>query len=175
MMRFYDPETGRVEIGGTDARAIRTASLRENQGYVAQETHLFEGTLRDNLLLGNENATDEAIARALKDANLDGFVARLDKGLDTPVGELGGTLSGGERQRLGLARVFLHDANLVLLDEPTSNLDALSEAAVMKAIADKRASGDGATYILVSHRASTYGFADKTVNLAKTGAARGAR
>jgi ATP-binding cassette subfamily B protein len=175
MMRFYDPSDGSVRIGGTDARDIETASLRENQGYVAQETHLFEGTLRENLLLGNEAATDEEIARALEDAALSDFVARLDKGLDTPVGELGSTLSGGERQRLGLARVFLHDANLVLLDEPTSNLDALSEAAVMKAIADKRAAGDGATYVLVSHRASTCGFADKTFNLAKTGAAHGTR
>ena len=124
---------------------------------MTQDTHLFEGTLRDNLLLAKPDATDEEVRAACEKAALLDFLSQLPKGLDTPVGELGDSLSGGERQRVGLARVFLHNAPFVLLDEPTSNLDSLTEASVLKALADFR---EGKTIVLVSHRASTCAFAD---------------
>ena len=124
---------------------------------MTQETHLFTGTIRDNIMLARPSATEADLERACKKAAILDFVRRLPRGFDTPVGELGDTLSGGERQRIGLARVFLHDAPFVLLDEPTSNLDSLSEAAVLRALAQGRA---GKTVVLVSHRASTAAIAD---------------
>lgn len=157
MMRFWDPTDGSVRINGQDLRTVETVSLRATEGYLTQTAQLFCGTLRDNLAIAKADATDDELLAALHDAALDGLLARLPHGLDTPVAELGSSLSGGERQRLGLARVFLHDASLVLLDEPTSNLDALSEASVMEAIA--RSKGRR-TVVLVSHRTSTTGFAD---------------
>ncbi|MBC2888881.1 thiol reductant ABC exporter subunit CydC [Gordonibacter massiliensis (ex Traore et al. 2017)] len=161
-MRFWDAEKGVVEVSGCDVRRVDTASLREAEGFMTQETHLFEGTVRDNLVLARPDATDEQLADACAKASLAGFVERLPQGLDTPVGELGDALSGGERQRIGLARVFLHDAPFVLLDEPTSNLDSLNEAAVLRALADNRA---GKTVLLVSHRASAAAVADRTYSV----------
>ena len=159
LMRFWDPTAGEVRVGGRDARSLATSSLRACESYMTQDTHLFVGTLRDNLLVAREDATEGELARACEQAALTALVDRLPAGLDTPVAELGDSLSGGERQRIGLARVFLHDAPLVLLDEPTSNLDALSEAAVMRAVARLREAGK--TVVLVSHRASTVRFADR--------------
>lgn len=124
---------------------------------MTQETHLFAGTIAENILIAKPDATPDELAEACRKAALSGLVERLGKGLDTPVGELGETLSGGERQRIGLARVFLHDAPFVLLDEPTSNLDSLNEAAVLRALAEGRT---GKTIVLVSHRASTAAIAD---------------
>ena len=124
---------------------------------MTQDTHLFAGTIRDNLLIARQDADDAAVREAVRKAALDGFVDKLPRGLDTPVGELGDALSGGERQRVGLARVFLHDAPFVLLDEPTSNLDALNEAAVLRALSDNKA---GKTIVLVSHRPSASKVAD---------------
>ena len=129
---------------------------------MTQETHLFAGTVRDNLLVAKADATDAELMAALGKASLAELVERLPRGLDTPVGELGATLSGGERQRLGLARVFLHDAPFVLLDEPTSNLDSLNEAAVLRALSENRA---GKTVVLVSHRASAAAVADVTYSV----------
>lgn len=162
MMRFWDPTDGSVRVNGHDLRRVDTKSLRATEGYLTQTAQLFCGTLRDNLTIAKPNATDAELERALADAALDGLVERLPQGLDTPVAELGSSLSGGERQRLGLARVFLHDASLVLLDEPTSNLDALSEASVMEAIARNKGQR---TVVLVSHRTSTTGFADATFSV----------
>lgn len=157
LMRFWDPAAGSVELSGVDLRRVNTASLRTAEGYMTQETHLFSGTIGENILLARPEATRAELEEACAKAALSELVDKLPKGLDTPVGELGGALSGGERQRVGLARVFLHDAPFVLLDEPTSNLDALNEAAVLKALSDFRA---GKTIVLVSHRASTCAFAD---------------
>lgn len=157
LMRFWDATRGVVEVSGTDVRRINTASLREVEGYMTQETHLFAGTIGENILIAKPNATPEELAEACRKAALAGLIERLPEGLSTPVGELGETLSGGERQRIGLARVFLHDAPFVLLDEPTSNLDSLNEAAVLRALAEGR---EGRTIVLVSHRASTAAIAD---------------
>lgn len=157
LMRFWDPTRGTIEVSGTDVRHVNTASLRDAQGYMTQETHLFAGTVGENLLIAKPNATPDELAEACRKAALTDFVARLPKGLNTPVGELGATLSGGERQRIGLARVFLHDAPFVLLDEPTSNLDSLNEAAVLQALAEGR---EGCTVVLVSHRPSASAIAD---------------
>lgn len=161
-MRFWDAEKGVVEVSGRDVRRVNTASLREVEGFMTQDTHLFEGTIRDNLVLARPDAAEAELADAVRKASLADLVERLPQGLDTPVGELGDTLSGGERQRIGLARVFLHDAPLVLLDEPTSNLDSLNEAAVLRALAENR---DGKTVLIVSHRASAAAIADRTFSV----------
>lgn len=157
LMRFWDATRGVVEVSGTDVRRVNTSSLRDAQGYMTQETHLFTGTIGENILIAKPNATPEELTEACRKAALCSLLERLPQGLDTPVGELGETLSGGERQRIGLARVFLHDAPFVLLDEPTSNLDSLNEAAVLRALVEGR---EGKTVVLVSHRASTAGIAD---------------
>lgn len=157
LMRFWDVTDGSIDLSGTDIRRVNTASLRGNESYLTQDTHLFAGTVRENLTLVKPNASDADLDEACRKASLLDLIKRLPKGYDTPVGELGDTLSGGERQRLGLARVFLYDAPFVLLDEPTSNLDSLNEAAVLSALEDGRA---GKTIVLVSHRASTCRFAD---------------
>ena len=161
-MRFWDVSSGAIEVSGRDVRRVATASLREVEGFMTQETHLFAGTVRDNLAFAKPGASDAEIMAACEKASIAGFVRRLPAGLDTQVGELGDALSGGERQRLGLARVFLHDAPFVLLDEPTSNLDALNEAAVLRALADNRA---GKTVLLVSHRPSAAAIADATYSV----------
>ena len=105
-----------MEVSGRDVRRVNTASLRNAEGFMTQETHLFEGTIRDNLVLARPGATDDQLADACAKASLSDLVERLPQGLDTRVGELGDALSGGERQRIGLARVFLHDAPFALLD-----------------------------------------------------------
>lgn len=161
-MRFWDADRGTIEVSRHDIRRVNTASLRGCEGFMTQETHLFEGTLRDNLLLARPDATDAQLARAIASASLPGLIERLPQGLDTPLGELGSGLSGGERQRLGLARVFLHDAPFALLDEPTSNLDSLNEAAVLRALADNRA---GKTILIVGHRESVAAIADRTYSM----------
>lgn len=161
-MRFWDVSSGAIEVSGRDVRRVATASLRQVEGFMTQETHLFAGTVRDNLAFAKPGASDEEIMVACEKASIADFVRRLPAGLDTQVGELGDALSGGERQRLGLARVFLHDAPFVLLDEPTSNLDALNEAAVLRALADNRL---GKTVLLVSHRPSAAAIADATYSV----------
>ena len=127
------------------------------ESFVTQETHLFHDSIRNNLRIAKLDATDAEIIAACKKASVHDFIMSLPQGYDTPVGELGGTLSGGERQRLGLARAFLHDAPFMLLDEPTSNLDSLNEAVILKSLHEER---KGKTVVLVSHRKSTMGIAD---------------
>ena len=139
-----------------------TQNLRDMESFVTQETHLFHDSLRNNLRIAKLDATDEEIIAACKKAAVHNFIMTLPKGYDTPVGELGGTLSGGERQRLGLARAFLHDAPLMLLDEPTSNLDSLNEAVILKSLGQER---DGKTVVLVSHRQSTMRIADRVYSV----------
>ena len=156
-MRFWDPSDGCIRVSGQDIRGVNTESLRAIEGYMTQETHLFSGTVGDNITFAKPDATPEELAEACRKAALTGLIERLPQGLDTSVGELGDTLSGGERQRIGLARMFLHDAPFVLLDEPTSNLDSLNEAAVLRALLDAR---QGKTVVLVSHRASTAAICD---------------
>ena len=157
LMRFWDVQKGRVCLSGTDVSSINTGNLREMESFVTQETHLFHDSIKNNLRIARLDATDDEIVAACKKAAVHEFIMTLPQGYDTPVGELGDTLSGGERQRLGLARAFLHDAPLMLLDEPTSNLDSLNEAVILKSLHEQCA---GKTVVLVSHRASTMRIAD---------------
>ena len=157
LMRFWDVQKGRVRLSDTDVSHINTANLRDMESFVTQETHLFHDSIKNNLRIAKLNATDDEIVAACKKAAMHDFIMTLPQGYDTPVGELGDTLSGGERQRLGLARAFLHNAPLMLLDEPTSNLDSLNEALILKSLHEQRA---GKTVVLVSHRASTMRIAD---------------
>lgn len=163
LMRFWDPTAGTITVSGVDARRINTASLRGHEAYMTQDTHLFCGTVRENLLVARADATDAELLDACRSASLTTLIDRLPQGLDTPVAELGDSLSGGERQRIGLARIFLNDAPFILLDEPTSALDALNEASVMKAVDELKRRGK--TIVLVSHRASTCAFADRSLSV----------
>mgnify|MGYP003158610554 FL=1 len=163
LMRFWDPTAGAITVSGVDARRINTASLRSHEAYMTQDTHLFCGTVRENLLVARADATDAKLLDACQSASLTALIDRLPQGLDTPVAELGDSLSGGERQRIGLARIFLSDAPFILLDEPTSALDALNEAAVMQAVDELKRRGK--TIVLVSHRASTCAFADRSLSV----------
>ena len=163
LMRFWDPIDGAITMSGVDARRINTTSLRSHEAYMTQDTHLFCGTVRENLLVAHANATDAELLDVCRSASLTALIDRLPQGLDTPVAELGDSLSGGERQRIGLARIFLSDAPFILLDEPTSALDALNEAAVMRAVDELKRRGK--TIVLVSHRASTCAFADRSLSV----------
>lgn len=156
-LRFWQVEQGQVQISGRSVEHINTGDLRRMQALVTQETHLFHDSIRNNLRIAKQDATDEELVAACKKASLHDFIAALPQGYDTPVGELGDTLSGGERQRLGLARAFLHDAPFLLLDEPTSNLDSLNEAVILQALEQEHGRR---TVVLVSHRVSTMGIAD---------------
>jgi len=156
-MRFWQVQQGEVKISGKNVDAINTSNLRDLESFVTQETHLFHDSIRNNLRIARLDATDDEIIAACKKASVHDFIMSLPKGYDTEVGELGDTLSGGERQRLGLARAFLHDAPFLLLDEPTSNLDSLNEAVILKSLHEECADK---TVVLVSHRKSTMGIAD---------------
>ena len=166
LMRFWDVQSGTVALSGTDIRRIKTDALRAGESYVTQETALFRDTIAHNIAVGKPGASREEIINAAKKASLHEFVASLPNGYDTEVGELGATLSGGERQRIGLARAFLHDAPLMLLDEPTSNLDALNEGIILKSL--KETSKDK-TVVIVSHRRSTLNIARAVVEMQKDG------
>ena len=156
-MRFWQVQQGEVKISEKNVDDINTSNLRCLESFVTQETHLFHDSIRNNLRLAKLDATDDEIIAACKKASVHDFIMSLPKGYDTEVGELGDTLSGGERQRLGLARAFLHDAPFMLLDEPTSNLDSLNEAVILKSLHEECS---GKTVVLVSHRKSTMGIAD---------------
>lgn len=156
-MRFWEPQRGEVKVSGRSVGDINTANLRNMESFVTQETHLFHDSIKNNLRIAKLDTTDGEIIAACKKASVHDFIMTLPQGYDTPVGELGDTLSGGERQRLGLARAFLHDAPFLLLDEPTSNLDSLNEAVILRSL---REEGRGKTVVLVSHRASTMRIAD---------------
>lgn len=152
LMRFWDPQTGTVSISGKNIKDWNTAHLRNCESYMTQETHLFHDTIENNIRLAKWDATQQEIEDACKKASIHDFIMQLPNGYKTQVGELGDTLSGGERQRIGLARAFLHDAPLMLLDEPTSNLDSLNEAVILKSLKEQQTDK---TVILVSHREST--------------------
>lgn len=156
-MRFWQVQQGAIEISGRNVDEINTSNLREMESFVTQETHLFHDSIRNNLRIAKLDATEEEIIAACQKASVHEFIMSLPKGYDTEVGELGDTLSGGERQRLGLARAFLHDAPFMLLDEPTSNLDSLNEAVILKSLHEEC---EKKSVVLVSHRKSTMGIAD---------------
>lgn len=160
LMRFWKTDEGSIEISGRSIDSINTSDLRQMEGYMTQETVLFKGTVEENIRIAKLDASREQIELACKKAALHDFIMSLPNGYDTDVGELGETLSGGERQRIGLARAFLHGAPFLLLDEPTSNLDSLNEAVILRSLKQE---ADGRTVLLVSHRASTVRIADERV------------
>lgn len=157
LMRFWDVKDGSVSVDGTDVRKIPTRHLRDMESYVTQETHLFHDSIANNIAIAKPGATREEIMEAAKKASIHDFIMTLPKGYDTEVGELGDTLSGGEKQRIGIARAFLHDAPMILMDEPTSNLDSLNEGIILKSLKE---SARKKTVVLVSHRVSTMNVAE---------------
>ena len=157
LMRFWDVQDGSVSVDGTDVRKIPTKHLRDMESYVTQETHLFHDSIANNIAIAKPGASREEIMEAAKKASIHDFIMTLPKGYDTEVGELGDTLSGGEKQRIGIARAFLHDAPMILMDEPTSNLDSLNEGIILKSLKE---SAKKKTVVLVSHRVSTMNVAD---------------
>ena len=162
LMRFRSTKQGTVRISGRSVEDINTVNLREIESYMTQETQLFKDTVAGNIRIAKLDATQEEIEAACKKASIHDFIMTLPKGYETEVGELGETLSGGERQRIGLARVFLHDAPFMLLDEPTSNLDSLNEAVILRSLKEESA---GKTVVLVTHRKSTARIADEVVSM----------
>ena len=163
-MRFWDVDAGNISVAGMDVRDLNTKSLRRVEGYVTQDTQLFNDTIENNLRIAKPDATHEEIVQAAKEASLHDFIESLEHGYETNVGELGDRLSGGERQRIGIARAFLHEAPLLLLDEPTSNLDSLNEGIILKSLDAKR---KGKSIIIVSHRKSTMAIADVVYQMEK--------
>ena len=157
LMRFWDTKKGEVSVSNKNIKDINTNCLRDIESYVTQDTSIFQDTIENNIKIAKFDATREEVIEACKKASLHDFIMTLPKGYDTDVGELGETLSGGERQRISIARSFLHESDLILLDEPTSNLDSLNEAIILKSIKDN---SDEKTVVLVSHRASTLNISD---------------
>ena len=157
LMRFWDVQDGNVSVDSTDVRKIPTKHLRDMESYVTQETHLFHDSIANNIEVAKPGASREEIMEAAKKASIHDFIMTLPKEYDTEVGELGDTLSGGEKQRIGIARAFLHECPLILLDEPTSNLDSLNEGIILKSLKE---SAEKKTVVLVSHRVSTMNVAD---------------
>lgn len=157
LMRFWTVGDGEIRISDRNINAVNTENLRRLESYVTQETHLFHDSIRNNLRIAKLDATDDEIIAACKKASVHDFIMTLPEGYATEVGELGEKLSGGERQRLGLARAFLSDAPFMLLDEPTSNLDSINEATILRSLDEAR---EGKTVVLVSHRKSTMGICD---------------
>jgi subfamily B ATP-binding cassette protein MsbA len=160
--RFYDPSAGKVLVDGVDVRDFRLQALRNQIGYVLQETVLFRGTVRDNIAYGRAGATDEEIEKAAKLANADEFIARMPNGYQTFVGDRGDTLSGGQRQRIGIARAVIRNNPILILDEPTAALDTESERLVIQALERLM---KGRTVLTIAHRLSTIRDADKIIVL----------
>ena len=164
LMRFWDVNQGKITIGDSNVKELNTSNLRTMQSYVTQDTVVFHDSIEKNILIANLKASHEDVVKACKKANIHDFIMTLPNGYDTTVEELGESLSGGERQRLALARAFLHDADCILLDEPTSNLDALNEAAILQNLQQQK----DKTIVLVSHRPSTLKIADHTIEMGNT-------
>ena len=160
LMRFWDPDTGNVKLKGVDLKDYNLATLRAQISLVAQDTYLFNDTLRANILIARPEATESELKKAIRNAALDGMIATLPDGLETKVGERGTSLSGGQRQRVAIARAFLKDAPLLILDEATSHLDAVNETAIRKQLETLKVNR---TTIIIAHRLSTVRDADKIV------------
>ena len=162
LMRFWDVNKGNIKISEENVKEIPTKTLRNIQSYVTQETELFHDSIANNIAIGKPGAAREEIIKAAKKASIHDMIMSLPNGYDTEVGELGDTLSGGEKQRIGIARAFLHDSPMLLLDEPTSNLDSLNEGIILKSLKEE---SRGRTVVLVSHRESTMGIADEVYHM----------
>lgn len=164
LMRFWEKDSGSIEYDGTDVDRINSDSLTDNVAMVSQSTYLFDESIADNLRIAKYDATDEELKEASRKASVHEFIESLPDGYDTKVGALGDNLSAGEKQRIGLARAFLHDGRLILLDEPTSNVDSINEGMILKALKDCRSDK---AIILVSHRESTMAIADRVYKIEK--------
>ena len=162
LMRFYDPKSGSIKINGETLPNINTRSLRDNMAYITQQTYIFNETIEENIRLARRDATLEEIMEAAKKASIHDFILSLSEGYQTKMTELGGNLSDGEKQRIGIARAFLHNAPIILLDEPTSNLDSLNEAMILKSLLNVKAEK---LIILVSHRQSTMAICDQVIGI----------
>ena len=162
LMRFYDPKSGSIKINGETLPNINTRSLRDNMAYITQQTYIFNETIEENIRLARRDATLEEMMEAAKKASIHDFILSLPEGYQTKMTELGGNLSDGEKQRIGIARAFLHNAPIILLDEPTSNLDSLNEAMILKSLLNVKAEK---LIILVSHRQSTMAICDQVIGI----------
>lgn len=162
IMRFWNVDRGEISIGDKNVKTIPTKTLRKSQTLVSQDTFLFNDTILNNIKMGDKNATYDDVVKAAKKASIHEFIMKLPKGYDTNVGELGGNLSSGEKQRLSIARAFLRDSDILILDEPTSNLDTLNEASILKSINDEC---KDKTIVMVSHRKSSSAICDKRFEL----------
>lgn len=161
LMCFWDVNKGNIKISEENVKEIPTKTLRNTQSYVTQETELFHDSIANNIAIGKQGAAREEIIKAAQKASIHDMIMSLPNGYDTEVGELGDTLSGGEKQRIGIARAFLHDSPMLLLDEPTSNLDSLNEGIILKSLKEE----SKGTVVLVSHRESTMGIADDVYHM----------
>lgn len=162
IMRFYAPQVGAIKINGLNIEQINTTSLRENIAYITQQTYIFNQSIYENLALANRKATQADIEEACRKAHIHDFILSLPDGYNTVITEMGSSLSDGEKQRIGIARAFLHNAPIILLDEPTSNLDSLNEAIILQSLLKAKADK---IMILVSHRKSTMSICDQIINL----------
>ena len=162
LMRFYDPKSGSIKINSETLPNINTRSLRDNMAYITQQTYIFNETIEENIRLARRDATLEEIMESAKKASIHYFILSLPQGYQTKMTELGGNLSDGEKQRISIARAFLHNAPIILLDEPTSNLDSLNEAMILKSLLDVKAEK---LIILVSHRQSTMAICDQVIGI----------
>ena len=162
LMRFWDVNKGNIKISEENVKEIPTKTLRNTQSYVTQETELFHDSIANNIAIGKQGAAREEIIKAAQKVSIHDMIMSMPNGYDTEVGELGDTLSGGEKQRIGIARAFLHDSPMLLLDEPTSNLDSLNEGIILKSLKEE---SKGRTAVLVSHRESTMGIADDVYHM----------
>ena len=162
LMRFWDVNKGNIKISEENVKEIPTKTLRNTQSYVTQETELFHDSIANNIAIEKPGAAREEIIKAAQKVSIHDMIMSMPNGYDTEVGELGDTLSGGEKQRIGIARAFLHDSPMLLLDEPTSNLDSLNEGIILKSLKEE---SKGRTAVLVSHRESTMGIADDVYHM----------
>ena len=162
IMRFFDVNNGSIKLDNKNIKIINTKSLRNSQALVSQETYLFNETILENIKIGNINASKEDVIEASKKASIHEFIESLPNGYETKVSELGSSLSSGEKQRIGLARAFLKDSDVLILDEPTSNLDTLSEGMILKSIND---TCKDKNIVLISHRMSTTSICNRVLKL----------
>lgn len=165
IMRFFDPKEGKISLNELNLKDINSRNLRNNISYVAQESHLFKGTIRENLLVANESATEIDLIEATKKANIYDFIMSLDHGFDTEIVKDKALLSTGQIQRLALARMFLRDSKLYILDEPTANIDAYNEGIILKSLYEEK---DDKNIFISSHRKSTLRICDEVINMQRS-------